>query len=118
MLPGPLKRLREGAQVAIGGVSAAMHYGIDLLGAADDVELYVEPKLFEELVDAKRINLAPDVPNVLIRVPRISPVLAFDDEHAGFAPPAAVAADLMDAGDERSVNAARRLLANLDEAKR
>jgi excisionase family DNA binding protein len=118
MLPGPLKRLRESSHVATGGVSAAMHYGIDLLAAVDDVELYVEPELFEELVDAKRINLAPEVPNVLIRVPRISPVLAFDDEHAGFAPPAAVAADLVDTGDERSVHAARQLLANLDEAKR
>jgi hypothetical protein len=117
MLPGPLKRLREDARVAVGGVSAAMHYGLDLVGGAEDVELYVEPELFEELVDAKRINLGPEVPNVLIRVPRIPSVLAFDDEHAGFAPPAAVVADLMDDGGERSVNAARQLLGNLDKAR-
>jgi hypothetical protein len=88
MLPGPLKRLREGSQVAVGGVSAAVHYGLDLMGAVDDVELYVGRERFQELVDAKRINLAPDVPNVLIRVPRISSALAFDNEHIGFAPPA------------------------------
>lgn len=117
MLPGPLKRLREDARVAVGGVSAAMHYGLDLMGGVDDVELYVEPELFEELVDAKRINIAPEVSNVLIRVPRIPFVLAFDDEHVGFAPPAAVVADLMDDGGERSVNAARQLLGNLDKAK-
>jgi hypothetical protein len=114
MLPGPLKRLRKDPRAAVGGVVAAMHYGLDLLGANDDVELYVEPELFRELVDEKRINLAPEVPNVLIRVPRLSPALAFDDKHAGFAPPAAVAADLADAGDERSVRAARQLLAELE----
>lgn len=116
MLPGPLKRLREGSQVAVGGVSAAMHYGLDLMGAVDDVELYVERERFQELVAARRINLAPEVPNVLIRVPRISSALAFDNEHIGFAPPAAVAADLADAGDERSVEAARRLLTDLNES--
>lgn len=118
MLPGPLKRLREDPRAAIGGVAAAMHYGVDLMGAADDVELYAEPDLFRELADAKRINLAPEAPNVLIRVPRLSPVLAFDAEHAGYAPPAAVAADLADAGDERSVRAARQLLAEFRERPR
>ncbi|GAB3441765.1 hypothetical protein GCM10027436_26610 [Actinophytocola sediminis] len=117
MLPGPLKRLREGPRVAVGGVSAAMHYGLNLMGDADDVELYIEDELFQELVEAKRINLAPEASNVLVRVPRIPSALSFDDAHAGFAPPAAVAADLADAGDERSVNAAGHLLANLDEAR-
>lgn len=117
MLSGSLKRLREDPRAAVSGLSAAMHYGLDLMGDADDVELYVEDELFQELVKAKRINLAPEVPNVLVRVPRIPSVLALDDAHAGFPPPAAVAADLADAGDERSLNAARQLLANLDEAR-
>lgn len=117
MLPGPLKRLRENPRAAVSGLSAAMHYGLDLMGDADDVELYVEDELLQELVKAKRINLAPEAPNVLVRVPRIPSVLALDDAHAGFAPPAAVAADLADAGDERSLNAAHQLLANLNEAR-
>jgi hypothetical protein len=62
-------------------------------------------------VARKRINLNPQVPNIVIRVPTFSEALHFSDEHAGFASPAAVAADLMDSGDERSVRAARQLRA-------
>lgn len=117
MLHGPLDRLRHDPQAALGGASAAMHYSLDLMGPADDVELYVERERFQELVEAKRIKLDPQVSNVLIRVPRIPSALALSNEHAGYAPPAAVAADLLDAGDERAVHAARQLLATLDGVK-
>jgi excisionase family DNA binding protein len=111
MLPGPLNRLREDPRAVLSGVVAASHYGLDLVGNVEDVELYVEPEFFHDLVVRKRINLAPQVPNVLIRVPFSAEVLHFSGDHVGFAPPAAVAADLADAGDERSVRAARQLLA-------
>jgi excisionase family DNA binding protein len=115
MLPGPLDRLRNDPQAALGGVSAAMHYGLDLVSPVDEIELYVERERFEALVEAKRIKLDPQAPNVLIRVPTIPSVLALDGEYAGFALPAAAAADLADAGDERSVRAARQLLKTFDE---
>jgi hypothetical protein len=115
MLPGPLNRLREDPRAVLSGVAAASHYGIDLVGDAGDVELYVEPEHFHDLVARKRINLAPQVPNVLIRVPFSAEVLHIGDDHAGFALPAAVAADLADSGDERSVRAAHQLHAAYNE---
>jgi excisionase family DNA binding protein len=115
MLPGPLGRLRQDPRAVVGGVAAASHYGIDLVSDVDDAELYVAPDCFDDLVTRKRINLDPQVPNVLIRVPLLSEALRFSDEHAGFAPPAAVAADLVDSGDERSVRAARQLRAAYHE---
>lgn len=115
MLPGPLGRLRNDPRAVVGGVAAAVHYGLDLVGDIDEVELYVEPEYFHELVARKRIDLDPQVPNVLIRVPFLPSVLRFSEDHAGFAPPAAAAADLMDSGDERSVRAARRLRTVLGE---
>jgi excisionase family DNA binding protein len=115
MLPGPLNRLREDPRAVLSGVAAAVHYGIDLVSDVEDVELYVEPECFHDLVARKRINPAPQVPNVLIRVPFAAEVLHFSEDHAGFAPPAAVAADLADSGDERSVRAARQLLAAHDK---
>lgn len=111
MLPGPLSRLREDPRAVVGGVAAASHYGVDLSGDAGDVELYVEPEYFRDLVAKKRINPSPQVSNILLRVPFSAEVLHFSDDHAGFAPPAAVAADLADSGDERSVRAARQLRA-------
>lgn len=111
MLPGPLSRLRQDPRTVVGGAAAASHYGIDLVSAVDDVELYVEPDYFDELVARKRISLSTQVPNVVIRVPFFAEALHFSDEHAGFAPSAAVAADLVDSGDERSVRAARQLCA-------
>jgi excisionase family DNA binding protein len=115
MLPGPLGRLRADSRAVVGGVAAASRYGIDLVGAVDDVELYVEPEHFHDLATRKRINLDPQVPNVLIRVPFSAEVLHVSDDHAGFAPLAAVAADLVDSGDERSVRAARQLRAAYNE---
>lgn len=115
MLPGSLTRLRDDPRAVLSGVAAASHYGIDLVGDVDDVELYVEPEHFHDLVARKRINLAPQVPNVLIRVPFSAEVLHFSDDHAGFAPPAAVAADLVDFGDERSIRAAHQLRAAYNE---
>ncbi|MCT2586705.1 excisionase family DNA-binding protein [Actinophytocola gossypii] len=117
MLPGPLARLKADEQAAASGVRAARHYGLDLQAGRDEVELYVDADRFHELVGAKRIRLDPREPNVLIRVPRHSPVLAFSEAHRGFAPPAAVAADLLDAGDERSVRAARQLLAEVGRGR-
>jgi excisionase family DNA binding protein len=115
MLPGPISRLRQDPRVVVGGVAAASHYGVDLVGDVDDVELYVEPDCFDDLVARKRVNLDPQVPNVVIRVPLFPGVLRFNDDHVGFAPPAAVAADLVDSGDERSVRAARQLCSAYSE---
>jgi hypothetical protein len=81
---------------------------VDLI-ALDQVEAYVR----REHLDAVRREYAlrppaSDAPaNVILRVPR--PAWPFSDDER-VAPALVVAADLMDARDERSVRAARALI--------
>ncbi|OXM52001.1 helix-turn-helix domain-containing protein [Amycolatopsis alba] len=114
MLAGPLARLREDPQAVVSGPAAAGHYGADLLAGSADEEFYVDAVRFDELTRSRRLRLGSAEPNAVIRVPALSDVLR-PPGSAGFAIPAAVAADLLDAGDERSVVAAQQLLTRLGE---
>ncbi|WP_410655539.1 helix-turn-helix domain-containing protein [Amycolatopsis sp. lyj-112] len=112
MLAGPLARLRSDEHAAVSGAAAAGHYGSDLLAGDTDEEFYVDAARFEELARSRRLRTDSDQPNALIRVPGHPGVLRVEG-HDGYAVPAAVAADLLDAGDERSVLAAQQLLTRL-----
>lgn len=115
MLPGPLSRLRDDENVAAGGVSAAAQYGLDLMPSGSEAELYVSAERFDELRHDRRLSFDPDEPNLRLRVSHYDRGLIFDrnEQAQGYVPPAAVAADLLEAGDERSERAAHQLLATL-----
>jgi hypothetical protein len=102
-------RLAGDPRLVLGGVSAASHHRADLvtLGA---VEGYVRAEDLKGLVrDFALASPSSDVqPNVVLRVPMSGWPF---DEGQRIASRAVVAADLIDAGDERSVRAGRGLLA-------
>ena len=107
--PAALSRLSREPRVVLGGVSAAVHHGADVLGL-DSLEGYVRG---EDLAALRReYGLRDpgraDAANVLLRVPL--PVWPFAAGER-YAPRLVVAADLREAGDERSIRAARDLLA-------
>ncbi|KZB87324.1 helix-turn-helix domain-containing protein [Amycolatopsis regifaucium] len=114
MLAGPLARLREDAHAVVSGPVAAGHYGADLMAGDADEEFYVDAARFDELVRSRRFRLDTAEPNAVIRVPALSGVQRPPGSD-GHAIPAAVAADLLDSGDERSVLAAQQLLTRLGE---
>lgn len=104
-----LPRLVDDRRLVLSGVSAAGHYGADIV-AVDQVEAYVRSEDLEPM--RREYALRDPAPgataNVTLRVPR--PTWPFSDRHP-IAPQLVVAADLLDARDERSVRAARALLA-------
>ena len=106
--PAALRRLEDDPRVVLGGVSAAAHHGADVI-AVDRMEGYVRDHHLDPV--RRTYALRPpgegDSPNVVLRVP--APAWPFPDEER-YAPRLVVAADLRDAGDERSVRAARGLL--------
>lgn len=108
MLAGPLRKLQGLPGVAEGGISAAARYGLDLMPSGAEHELYVPFESFQKLNQAGRIKLGALEPNVLLRV--LPERLPMRIAHDGLAPAAAVAVDLLEAGDERSVRAGRQLL--------
>ncbi|MEU8418832.1 helix-turn-helix domain-containing protein [Amycolatopsis japonica] len=114
MLPGPLARLREDPHAVVSGPVAAGRHGADLMAGSADEEFYVDAARFDELARSRRLRLNSAEPNAVIRVPALSGVLRPPGSD-GLAIPAAVAADLLDAGDERSVLAAQQLLTRLGE---
>ncbi|MGD9572311.1 MAG: helix-turn-helix domain-containing protein [Thermoleophilia bacterium] len=104
-----IDRLARDGRLVLGGSSAAGAVGADLV-ALGRVEAYVRGS---DLAPVRRDHglrdAAPgDAVNVLLRVPRPSWPFAPGERHA---PRLVVAADLLEAGDERSVRAARDLLA-------
>ena len=102
-----LDRLADDGRLVLGGVSAAVEYGADLI-AVDQFEAYVSSEDLKPLLKEYGLLSASAglKANVLMRVPR--PDWPFHEE-LHVAPPLVVAADLLDAGDERSVRAARAL---------
>ncbi|AUI61879.1 helix-turn-helix domain-containing protein [Amycolatopsis sp. BJA-103] len=116
MLPGPLARLREDPHAVVSGPVAAGHYGADLMAGGADEEFYVDAARFDELARSRRLRLDSAAPNVVIRIPALHGVLRPPGSD-GHAVAAAVAADLLDAGDERSVLAAQQLLTRLGEVR-
>ncbi|GAA4890620.1 helix-turn-helix domain-containing protein [Saccharopolyspora cebuensis] len=121
MLPGTLRRLRDQPGVAAGGISAAAHYGLDLLPAGDEAELYLPQARFDELLAARRARPDSPDPNVVLHVVPDFPSApglqaGYGQDGSPLVPAAAVAADLLDDADERSVRAAHHLLDQLSPA--
>ncbi|MGH6655628.1 MAG: type IV toxin-antitoxin system AbiEi family antitoxin [Actinocrinis sp.] len=104
-------------EVILGGVSAAPHVGADYL-APNRADLYVRPNMAELLAAEFGMTLDPRGGNVLIRIP---PTEAWSflesasssDQLIRYAPPAVVAADLLDIHQDRARSAADRLLDRL-----
>lgn len=110
--PGVVSRVAADPRFLPSGVSASERYGADVL-AADQLEGYVREESFGALRREYGLIDPPDgvAANLILRVPR--PDWPFeDDKHA--APLLVVVADLLDAGDDRSVRAARALLRALE----
>lgn len=105
---GMQDRLSSDPRLVLGGVSAASHHRADLV-ALGAVEGYVRVGDLKGLVrEFALASPSSDVPaNVVLRVP----VSGWPfDEGQRIASRAVVAMDLIDAGDERSIKAGRRLL--------
>lgn len=107
-------RLAHDSRLVLGGASAASDYRADLV-ALEEVEGYVRAEDLQQLVsDYALMPLSAGASaNVLLRVP--VPVWPFE-EGERIASRAVVGVDLIDAGDERSVRAGRKLLADLTPA--
>lgn len=107
--PGILERLARDDDLVLGGSSAAAQYGADLI-ALDRVEAYIHPDRIEGFVARNALREANQGrENVLLRIPA---VWHFEPA-TRVAPPAVVAVDLVDAGDDRSVRAGRALLRDI-----
>ena len=104
---GVLERLADDGRLVLGGASAAQRHGADVI-ALEYVEAYVRDDDLGPIVAAYAMQPAiAGAENTLLRVP--APGWPFPPE-ARVAPAPVVAADLIDAGDERSVRAGRALL--------
>lgn len=102
--PGVLDALSSDVRVVVGGVRAASVHGADLIGLSG-VELYALREDAAALIGEYALRPARDDANVVLRVASRLPASI-----SRLASPAVAALDLLDAGDERSVRAARRLL--------
>lgn len=107
--PAALRRLEDDPRIVLGGVSAAGHHGADVI-AVGRLEGYVRA---DELDDVRRTYALRrpadgERANLVLRVP--APAWPFADGER-YAPRPVVAADLREAGDERSIRAARGLFA-------
>ena len=108
---GLIERVATDPRIVLGGVSAASNYRADLV-ALEEIEGYVRAEDLERLIGDHAL-LLPSVGvrvNVLLRVP--VPRWPFE-EGERIASRGVVAVDLIDAGDDRSVRAGRKLLADL-----
>ena len=108
---GLIERVASDPRIVLGGISAALHYRADLV-ALDEVEGYVRADDLGSLVgDYALMPPSADArANVLLRVS--VPRWPFE-ESVRIASRGVVAVDLIDAGDERSVRAGRRLLVDM-----
>jgi excisionase family DNA binding protein len=106
--PAALRRLADDPQVVLGGVSAAAHHGADVI-ALDRVEGYVRAADLDDVQRTYALRPPADGEgaDVVLRVP--APAWPFS-EGERYAPRLVVAADLREAGDDRSVRAALGLL--------
>ena len=102
--PGVLDAILSDTRVVVGGVQAASAHGADLIGLAG-VELYALREDAAGLIGEYALRPARDDANVVLRVASRLPASL-----SRMASPAVAALDLLDAGDERSMRAARLLL--------
>ena len=105
VLPSDLDRLRSLPGLVRTGLAAEVA-DLDVVPLREALDAYVDPRSLERLRGRLRPDEDPSRPNVSLRVPSHPWVL----EMPGMAPPAVVAADLLDHEDPRVAAAARRLL--------
>jgi excisionase family DNA binding protein len=106
---GARQRVAHDARVVRGGVSASHEAGLGLV-APDLVEGYIRAEEVDAVIYALALSPAPrDRADIILRVPQGR--WPFGD--AAVVPPAVAAADVLDAGDGRSIDAARTVLARL-----
>jgi excisionase family DNA binding protein len=104
---GARDRVALDPRVVRGGVSASEEAGLGLV-APDVVEGYIRPEHLDAFMTSYALSAVPrDRADIILRVPQ--PRWPFGD--AVVVPPAVAAADVLDAGDSRSVDAAHELLA-------
>jgi excisionase family DNA binding protein len=103
--PGVLTRLEADGQLVRGGASAAGHHHADLI-ALKQVEAYVKAEHLPEIESRYALWEVNVRENVLLRIASAWPF----EPGLRVAPGSVVAADLIDAGDERSVRAGRDLM--------
>lgn len=110
--PGVLSRLDADPRLVIGGARAASHHGADLV-ALDDREFYVKRSDADRLIRSYGLRAASGADaNLKLRISDRLPVSEDRVVSAGTA-----AIDLLDARDERSVRAARTMLADLSRPR-
>lgn len=107
--PSDLRRLASEPALMRSGASAAHDVGAQLI-ASDFLDAYVPRRKFDRLVRRYRLRASRD-PNVILR--RL-PDVAFGWESRAVAPAAAVAVDLAEESDPRSLEAAELLLRRYD----
>lgn len=105
--PGVLDRLRDSPELVLSGISAAHEHGLGL-GSSGEVEAYVRVSDVEDLTTNFALTPSSDGPVVMRAVEDDAWMLS-----TRFAPIAAVALDLADARDARSVEVGRRCLESL-----
>ena len=102
--PGVLDALSSDARVVVGGVRAASMHGADVIELSG-IELYALREDAAALIGEYALRPARDDANVVLRSASRLPASI-----SRMASAAVAAFDLLDAGDERSVRAARQLL--------
>jgi hypothetical protein len=108
VLPAQVHKLLTMEGVYRGGISAAADLDLDLIAPDEQAELYMTASVLDTLQKSGKLRLGSNNANVVLRVPSIPSALPTDS--SGAMPSAVVAADLLDAGDERSVRTAHELL--------
>lgn len=111
--PGELAYIAEDQRVVLSGVSAARPHGLALV-PGKELEGYVGSADLRAVVEKHALHPAEGSGNVLLRV---VPDEAWLFEHGDrYAPPAAVAFDLIESRDALSARAGMKLLRRLDRA--
>ncbi len=98
--PAAVRRLLGDSRIVVAGPTEAARAGLDLVATDARPEVYVRPDDELEVVRELALRLAPESPDVLIRVPR--QVWPFAGSTAG---PATLAADLLESDEPRAVTA-------------
>ncbi len=103
-LPSDLPRLQDYGLVR-SGIAAPSH-GVDIVPIDDAIDGYLSAKALAQIEKRFQPVKSPDNPNVVLRVPSQPWILG----QGPVAPPAVVAADLLEDRDARVVRAGRKLL--------
>jgi excisionase family DNA binding protein len=105
VLPSDLRRIEEDVHLVRSGLSARLP-DLDVLGSAQELDVYADANSVKLLERRFQPDRNASNSNLTIRIPTHPWVLT---QHPG-APPAVVAADLIDSDNARVARAARRLL--------